>query len=280
MTDIEPKVEPKLVVHLNVYSEKSAEILKRVRYYMFLNWGSKKMSRNAVRADVVTQPNDEITWNVYDQNMIKFYGWFSNYSTIYIDKSEVEIRKWLCSVLKEICYRQFRSNKQYNSYNSDSLPIKHYWNRTNDMIINSLSDNIDNNYHNIKYVNKFGPITVAQVYCLYEKLLDRSRFTKKYSQDLQNLIVGQEKDTVATQLEIVRREELEKLYRYKNNAIAKLKKQRQKEIEKEVKKVEDKYNILEDELIKQYEEKAKKLDNKLNFMTNTNSDPVASTLFS
>lgn len=267
----------KRTIHTDLYTDKAAEILERARLFMRCRWGSTQMQRNALLAKVEAQPNGEFTWNVYAE---AHKGWRTIYygnSTYSSRGSDSKVREWLCMVLKEICFRQFKWS--VNDVTPTAKEIHAMWNRKNKTIITSMSDNMKDPDTETTYINKLGPITVAEIYCVYEKLLNRKRFEKAYSKEMKALIVGQERDPAATQLELIKREELQKLEQRKADAKRKLEADRENALSEARAKVIAEYKLLELDMQKSFAEEQKKLIDSLSFMTTVESDPLASALF-
>lgn len=264
-------------IHTDLYTEKAAEILERARLFIRCRWGSTQMVRNAKLAQVEAQPNGEFTWNVYNEAR---NGWRSVYygnSTYASRGADSKVREWICMILKEICFRQFRQS--VNGVKPTAKQVHAMWNRKNDTPVTLMSENINDPDAEKVYANKFGPITVAQIYCVYEKLLNRKRFEKAYSDEIKKLIIGQERDPAATQLELIKREELQKLEQRKAEAKRKLENDRDNALSEARAKVIAEYKQLEADMLKSFEEEHKKLIESLSFMTAVESDPMAAALF-
>lgn len=269
----------KRTIHTDLYTPKAQEILYRVKLFMKNKWGSSQMARNATLAKVEVAPNGEILWNVYDSAPDPDRTWSSVYygSSTYSCRSEdKKVREWLSMVLKTICFRQFKLHK-YGDPEPTAKEVHKMWSRKNDTAIDLMTDECsdafvpkvrDNNGYQTyaKYVNKFGPITVAEIYCVYEKLLNRKRFDKAYSKKVKELIVGVEKDAVATEMEVARREEIVRINQKLEDDKAALERAKSEALSKAREEVLAAYKKMEDELVKEHAKAMKKLEDKLSFL--------------
>lgn len=280
----------KRTIHTDLYTPKAQEILYRVKLFMRNHWGSSQMVRNATLAKVEVAPNGEILWNVYDSAPDTVRNWRSVYygSSTYAGRPEdKKVREWLSMVLKTICFRQFKQHK-YGEPELTAKEIHKMWSRKNNTVVKLMSDActdvfapkvLDSNGYQsyAKYVNKFGPITVAEIYCVYEKLLNRKRFEKAYSKKEKELIVGVEKDTVATEMEIARREEIVRINQKLEDDKAALERAKSAALSKAREEVLAAYKKMEDELVKEHAKAMKKLEDKLSFLED--GDELGAALF-
>lgn len=277
-------------IHTDLYTPKAQEILYRVRLYLRNHWGSAQMVRNATIANVEVAPNGEILWNVYDSADDTTRSWRSVYygNTTYACRPEdKKVREWMSMVLKTICFRQFRMH-EYGTPAPTAKEIHKMWSRKNDTVVKLMSDECsdpfapkvrDSNGYQMtaKYVNKLGPITVAEIYCVYEKLLNRKRFEKAYSKKVKELIVGVEKDAIATELEVARREEIVRINKKLEEDKKALSIWKEKALAKAREDVLAAYKKMEDELEKEHAKAMKKLEDKLNFLED--GDELGAALF-
>lgn len=280
----------KRTIHTDLYTPKAQEILYRVKLFLRNHWGSSQMVRNATLAKVEVAPNGEILWNVYDSAPDTNSTWSSVYygSSTYACRTEdKKVREWLSMVLKTICFRQFRLH-EYGTPAPTAKQIHKMWSRKNDTVVKLMTDECSdafvpkvrdsNGYQTTaKYVNKYGPITVAEIYCVYEKLLNRKRFEKAYSKKVKELIVGVEKDAVATEMEIARREEIVRINQKLDEDKAALERAKNEALAKAREEVLAAYKKMEDELEKEYAKAMKKLEDKLNFLED--GDELGAALF-
>ena len=277
-------------IHTDLYTPKAQEILYRVKLYLRNHWGSTQMVRNATLAKVEVAPNGEVLWNVYDSADDTTRNWRTIYygNTTYACRPEdKKVREWMSMVLKTICFRQFRMH-EYGTPAPTAKEIHKMWSRKNDTVVKLMSDECsdafvpkvrDSNGYQMtaKYVNKFGPITVAEIYCVYEKLLNRKRFEKAYSKKVKELIVGTEKDAIATELEVARREEIVRIDKKLEEDKKALSIRKEKALAKAREDVLAAYKKMEDELVKEHAKAMKKLEDKLNFLED--GDELGAALF-
>lgn len=281
----------KRTIHTDLFTPKAQEILHRARLFMRNYWGTTQMARNAALAEVAMAPNGEVIWKVYEIANNAFGSWRSDYynNSTYANRHEdKKVREWLCMVLKEICFRQFKKHA-YNEPAPTAKQIHKMWSSKNNTVVKLMSEETHDQWQlptvrddygiekKDNYVNKFGPITVAEIYCVYEKLLNRKRFEKKYSKEMKELIVGTEKDTVATELEIARREEINRINQKFEDDKKALAAERYEKINKMREEILAAYKQMEDELVKEHAKALKKLENKLNFLEN--GDELGAALF-
>jgi len=280
----------KRTIHTDLYTPKAEEILYRVKLFLRNHWGSSQMVRNATLAKVEVAPNGEILWNVYDTAPDTNRSWSSVYygsSTYACRPEDKKVREWLSMVLKTICFRQFKLH-EYGTPAPTAKQIHKMWSRKNDTVVKLMSDECsdafvpkvrDGNGYltTAKYVNKFGPITVAEIYCVYEKLLNRKRFEKAYSKKVKELIVGVEKDAVATEMEIARREEIVRINQKLEEDKAALERAKGEALAKAREEVLAAYKKMEDELVKEHAKAMKKLEDKLSFLED--GDELGAALF-
>lgn len=280
----------KRTIHTDLYTPKAQEILYRVKLFLRNQWGSSQMVRNATLAKVEVAPNGEILWNVYDSATDTNRSWSSVYygsSTYACRPEDKKVREWLSMVLKTICFRQFKMH-EYGTPQPSAKEIHKMWSRKNDTVVKLMSDECsdafapkvrDNNGYLVtaKYVNKYGPITVAEIYCVYEKLLNRKRFEKSYTKKMKELIVGVEKDAVATEMEIARREEIVRINKKLDEDKAALERAKGEALAKAREEVLAAYKKMEDELVKEHAKAMKKLEDKLSFLED--GDELGAALF-
>lgn len=280
----------KRTIHTDLYTPKAQEILYRVKLFLRNQWGSSQMVRNATLAKVEVAPNGEILWNVYDSAPDTNRSWSSVYygsSTYACRPEDKKVREWLSMVLKTICFRQFKMH-EYGTPAPTAKEVHKMWSRKNDTVIKLMTDECsdafvpkvrDNNGYltTAKYVNKYGPITVAEIYCVYEKLLNRKRFEKSYTKKVKELIVGVEKDAVATEMEIARREEIVRINQKLEDDKAALERSKNEALSKAREEVLAAYKKMEDELVKEHAKAMKKLEDKLSFLED--GDELGAALF-
>lgn len=267
-------------IHTDLFSPKAKIILERARVYMDRNWGSLQMRANAGIARPEVQPNGEVTWVVYNECHDWRRSWKMfryGYSTYSSRSEDAKVREWLAVILKEICFRQFRAeiagHVKACLIKEDSKKVSACWKRTNNTPVKLLSDDVD--CFDAAYHNE--PITVADVYCLYDKLLNRKRFAKQWPKKIVKVLIGAERDPAATQLEIVRREELAKLKKKLDADLLQAEVDCDSFIREARKTAECNLKIKKEELNSKYLKDVAALEEDLSFITE--NDPVASALF-
>ena len=278
-------------IHCEVYSDKAADILTRLRNYLIKNWGSWQMERNGWLADIVRQPNGELTWDIYKTAEGRFRDRYytlevhSGNSAYAKFKTDARVRDWICFNLKMICMREFENNGKdvigcrFSINDEQRKELKKYisskWNRKNKDILKAFSGDYcsPEDDDQIKS-NTLGDITVAEVYCLYDKLLNRKHLTKLWTKKDLAAVIGEEKDPAATQMEVIRREELAKLeakhaedVKKFDNDIRVEERQLYKELDEKYAKLKEKYSKLKELELVAYIKAKEDLEKSFNFMT-------------
>jgi len=236
-------------IHTDTFSPKAEAVLKNLKTYMFDNWGSSQMERNAGLAEIEVEPNGEIIWRVYshaDAERKYRYGTYhysrSTYSTRHDDQ---KVRDWLAASLKHVVYVEFKRS---------NLPESKNWKRTNKLVINSLSKPNE-------------PVTVAEIYCLFDKLLNRKTFAKRWKKNMLDQVVGQERNAVATELELARREEIKNLEEKHNADAKKLVIDMYAEISRAQDEIHTKFRKLKEEELAAYMKAKEDLNKSLSFIS-------------
>lgn len=235
-------------IHTDTYTEKSKTILEALRKYMLTSWGSSQMERNAALSALEIEPNGEIVWTV-KESANKPNSWRSVYynrSTFYDRRDDQKVREWIACSMKHIIYAEFRAKH---------LPETKNWKRTNKLALNCLTIDGD-------------AVTVAEAYCLFDKLLNRKTFAKRWKKPMLDKIIGTERDPVATELEVARREESKRLDEQFETDKKALSAKKNEELSKLQAEVYTKYAQLETELKAAYLQSKKDLEDSLKFTTN------------
>ena len=240
-------------IHTDTFTPKSQAILEALRQYMLNRWGSTQMARNAYLSEIAIEPNGEIVWQVasrleYDGSYCRTA--YYERSTFACRRDDQKVRDWIALSMKHIIYTEFK-RKAIDPAKRDG------WKRKNDMRLDCLSTE-DND------------VTVAEAYCLFDRLLNRKTFAKRWKKPMLKEIVGEERDAVATELELARREESKKLDDKFEADKKALKRQKSEEINKMYAEIDKKYEALQTDLKAAYLQSKKDLDNALSFAVEGN----------
>lgn len=220
------------IIHTDTYTNKSKIILNALKTYMFQEWGSRQQRRNAGLVKVEVEPNGEIVWNISNQS-------WDYFRSIYEKKrNDNDVRMWLAGMLKTMTLREMRRT---------GINAKQ-WNRKNTNFIFDAFDTIDTKTGARTKNN----ITVADVYCIYEFLMNRKSFKRHWSTDFIKSIIGAGLDPIATELEVARREEVQRLWIQFQDDINKLNNEQYDEIQRSDEAIRDKYTKMKQDLEKAY----------------------------
>jgi hypothetical protein len=233
------------VIHTDTYTEDTAKILNAVRIYMKTFWGSTQMRRNAEIATVEVQPNGEVTWTVNDSS------WYAYHKSFYNDRNDARVREWLACTMKTITYRMLKM---------DGVQPSKAWKRSNkhDILHFKIPTNVVGEY-------KFEDVPVSDIYCLFDMLLGRKTVAKRWGKKAKAM-AGQERDAVATELEVARREEVANLRKKYDEDDTRLTNEKYAAIDEATKRIREEYAKKAAELKAAYLQSVKELNESMNFM--------------
>ena len=182
----------KKTIHTELYSDKAYSIILGF-YYGLDDWGSKQMARNSGYCDVERAPDNEVVLTIKCSDPYT-YSWrksaFSKHQT------DQDTRNWMAWIIKQLVRKALRED----GYN-ESLE----WNRSNDHVAHAFSSEV-------------AGVTVSDCYLVYDFLKNRKKLDNKFTSEHIAEIIGNKRDAISTELEIVKREE-EKKIRDKHNAV-------------------------------------------------------------
>lgn len=200
------------IIRTEMFTPKTEHILNKMLEYMSSKWGSTQMTRNGDNAKIVKDVNGEITIEVKDRG-----SWYCS-ANAYCGRDVNSIKKWFACTLKNIVYRAARydSKLKFGDYNENGRRSKaNFWARGNTkLIFNEFSDN---NF----------TVSIADIYCVFDKLLNRKSFDKKWKKNMLKEIIGEELDPAATELARTIRDEKARI---------------KKELEDDIKQLEKEYS--------------------------------------
>lgn len=228
-------------IHTSTYTAISQHILEKLHYNLDYNWGSNQMSRNCRVSTVERQPDGEVTWTIKGDGYSNSY-YRSAFSKCANDK---EVREWICAYLKGFCMRWWKRN----GYNDNKN-----WARDNDAPF-------------LPFSTPEVTITVKDIYCLYEQLLNRKSFDKRWGHDMVERIIGAQRDPIMTEMEVARREEVANIETEYADKIKKLDNDRYREIERMREEIAAKYRKLQEDLAAEKANKIRELNESLSFMS-------------
>ena len=268
------------IFHTDCFSPKVADILTRLRDRSISVPKSKQHRNSFAVGSVQYQPNGEVVWAVTNEHVsLKLNG--SAYSehcsyakSTYHRKGtdQKKIKEWLAIMLKEnvmdaLFHDADLKYPGYADYEKRKKWVDEAWDRDNYTVITKYSQKYTN-IHKVETENLDGDITVADVYCLYDKLLNRKRLLKSYTKKQVAKIIGVERDPFATELENIRREEVSKLKASHEAAMAKLSADKNKALEEMRNKIYADFAKLENEERVAYKIASENLADSLAFAQN------------
>ena len=182
----------KKTIHTELYSDKAYSIILGF-YYGLDDWGSKQMARNSGYCDVERAPDNEVVLTIKCNDPYA-YAWrksaFSKHQT------DQDTRNWMAWIIKQLVRKALRED----GYN-ESVE----WKRGNHRVAHTFS-------------SKVAGVTVSDCYFVYDFLKNRKKLDNKFTSEHMAEIIGNKRDAISTELEIVKREE-EKKIRDKHNAV-------------------------------------------------------------
>lgn len=185
------------VIRTEMFTPKAEHILNKMLSYMTNKWGSSQMTRNGDYAKIVKDVNGEITIEINDGR--RYYGYSVN---AYRGRSVNDIKKWFACTLKNIVYRvaKYDTSLKFGEYNKNGRRSKaDFWARGNTKLIFNEFTNMD------------FTVSIADIYCVFDKLLNRKSFAKNWNKKMLQEIIGEELDPVATELARTIRDEKARL---------------------------------------------------------------------
>lgn len=182
----------KKTIHTELYSDKAYSIILGF-YYGLDEWGSKQMARNSGYCDVERAPDNEVVLTIKCSDPYA-YSWRK--SAFNKHQTDQDTRNWMAWIIKQLVRKALRED----GYN-ESVE----WKRSNDRVAHTFS-------------SKVAGVTVSDCYFVYDFLKNRKKLDNKFTSEHIAEIIGNKRDAISTELEIVKREE-EKKIRDKHNAV-------------------------------------------------------------
>ena len=182
----------KKTIHTELYSDKAYSIILGF-YYGLDEWGSKQMARNSGYCDVERAPDNEVGLTIKCNDPYA-YAWRK--SAFNKHQTDQDTRNWMAWIIKQLVRKALRED----GYN-ESVE----WKRSNNRVAHAFS-------------SKVACVTVSDCYFVYDFLKNRKKLDNKFTSEHMAEIIGNKRDAISTELEIVKREE-EKKIRDKHNAV-------------------------------------------------------------
>jgi hypothetical protein len=201
-----------VIIHTGFFTDRTENIFESMQSYLLNKWGSRQMNRSANSITIKRDFNNEVILCI--DNKSSYY----RKTTAFTDKDTKQIKVWIACTLKTMVYRFMKYRESnFNDYKlSKSKRAKaNCWNRKN------TSDCIE-------FLNK---ATVAEIYYIFDSLLNRSKIDKHYDKEIIKNIVGVELDPLTAEMKKAFDEEAQKLRDICTNEISILKKQCEKDID-------------------------------------------------
>lgn len=171
------------IVHTGMYTVKAKEVLSSVFGQLSDGWGENnpRNDRWWKFADAIQEVDGEVTIHISAKiGEREYHGkWVDNG---FARMSDAEVKQWMARMVKKTIQMELRDEHMSNS-----------WRR----------DNTDFMTH---YLNYNEDINVAEVYCIYEQLLDREIGITKYSSHTICSVFGAKRQPEEIEAETKKRE--------------------------------------------------------------------------
>ena len=215
------------VLHTNFYSLEFKQLLDRF-FWNLANAQEKRMKRNGNLAATEVAPDGEILIK-FDVNEI---GW---YKTAYAKKrTDDAILDWIGWMMKVKTHEliedgmwqaylprgtvaaylnKFRTDDRHKIDAAKKAAKKAEWKRDGDMDVPflSISEQLAQNLTNRGYKATAMTVQVKDIYFVYDALKNRKGCDRRYDEAIVKRWRGQKKDPLATEMEVARRAEVERI---------------------------------------------------------------------
>ena len=114
--------------------------------------------------------------------------------------------------------------------------------------------------------HRTAPLTVADVYCIYEILRNRPGIERKYNAEMIKRWRGEQRDPIMTEMEVARREQIEAFKKEAVDLENQLIRERDLKISEADKKIRDDYKLKIEQVKADMQQKMKELDEELSFV--------------
>lgn len=176
------------IIHTSMYTNKAKEVLSSVFGQLSDGWGENnpRNDRWWKFGDVMQEVDGEVTIHISSKTGERDYHnkWIENG---FAHMHDLEIKQWMARMVKKTMVMELKDES-----------ISNGWRR----------DNVEFETH---YLNYNETITVAEVYCIYELLLDRNVGITKYDVSVMASVQGSKRQPEEIEAETKKREEVKSI---------------------------------------------------------------------
>lgn len=223
----------KRIIHTGLFSINAKHLLQGLFNYIDDN-KSRRVAVSARRCEIIVNPDNEI---VLQCKLRDRYGYRSERLFSIWDRNlgnDQKPREWIAVMLKKHVIEQC---------GSDGV-----WRRDND-----AREVPELEIKNEQGLIVFSP-TVAEAYYVYDALLNRKKIEKRFTEATIKRMHGIQKDPIATEMEIARREEVKRLKAENEQKLRDLEDEKFGKISAYRQQLDAEYKILKEETKKKLEE--------------------------
>lgn len=224
----------KRIIHTGLFSENAKHLLQGLFNYIDDN-KPRRVAVTARRCEIIMNPDNEVILQCKLRDRYSYYRsemicsiWDRN------PGNDQKPREWIAVMLKKHVIEQC---------GSDGV-----WRRDND-----AREVPELEIKNEQGLTVFSP-TVAEAYYVYDVLLNRKKIEKRFSEATIKRMHGIQKDPIATEMEIARREEVKRLKAENEQKLRDLEDEKFSKISAYRQQLDLEYKILKDEAKKKLEE--------------------------
>ena len=224
----------KRIIHTGLFSENAKYLLQGLFNYIDNN-KPRRVAVTARRCEIIMNPDNEVILQCKLRDRYSYYRSEMIYSIW--DRNpgnDQKPREWIAVMLKKHVIEQC---------GSDGV-----WRRDND-----AREIPELEVKNEQGLTIFSP-TVAEAYYVYDALLNRKKIEKRFSEATIKRMHGIQKDPIATEMEIARREEVKRLKAENEQKLRDLEDEKVSKIFAYRQQLDAEYKILKDEAKKKLEE--------------------------
>lgn len=223
----------KRIIHTGLFSENAKYLLQGLFNYIDDN-KPRRVAVTARRCEIIMNPDNEI---ILQCKLRDRYGYSSERIYSIWDRNpgnDQKPREWIAVMLKKHVIEQCGSNGA--------------WRRDND-----AREVPELEIKNEQGLTVFSP-TVAEAYYVYDVLLNRKKIEKRFTEATIKRMHGIQRDPIATEMEIARREEVKRLKAENEQKIRDLENEKLLKISAYHQQLDAEYKILKEEAKKKLEE--------------------------
>ena len=223
----------KRIIHTGLFSENAKYLLQGLFNYIDDN-KPRRVAVTARRCEIIMNPDNEI---ILQCKLRDRYGYTSERIYSIWDRNpgnDQKPREWIAVMLKKHVIEQCGSDGA--------------WRRDND-----AREVPELEIKNEQGLTVFSP-TVAEAYYVYDVLLNRKKIEKRFTEATIKRMHGIQRDPIATEMEIARREEVKRLKAENEQKLRDLENEKLLKISAYRQQLDAEYKILKDEAKKKLEE--------------------------